>query len=119
MALTDNWYVALDLQFDPVPEEDQAVIAERIREKVRFWSQHANDPTKGGQYTNWREKTDVMLRDLADPATRRRMANEALENTFSALDKTLNTVSGQGKRPITAEELRNIADMRGVPVDVA
>lgn len=119
MVALDNWYVALELPFDPVPEEDQAVIDARIREKVIYWSQHANDPSKGAQYTQWRESSDRMRSDLADPVKRRQMADQALEETFGKLDQTLRRVSRQGARPITAEEIRRIAAMRGVEVDVA
>ena len=119
MGAIDNWYLALELPFDPVPEADQAVIAARITQMVAYWSQHAADSAKGAQYTQWREKAEVMRRDLADPAVRARMADEARELEFGPLDKTLRLVSLNGKRPITTEEVRRIATMRGVPVDIA
>jgi hypothetical protein len=36
--MTDNWYIVLELPFDPSPEHDERVIAKQIEEKRAFWS---------------------------------------------------------------------------------
>lgn len=46
--MADNWYVVLELEFDP-PVEDENKILQRIDEKSKFWSTHFNDFKNGAQ----------------------------------------------------------------------
>ena len=119
MSAIDNWYLALELPFEPTPESNEGVIDTRIAEKVVYWSRRASDPSEGGKFTRWREQVDQMRTDLRNPEIRHRMAAEALELTFGRLDTSLRQVSDNGKRPIPPAVLAKIASMRGVPLAVA
>lgn len=118
MAEVDNWYLALELPFDPVPEQDLAVIDARVAEKVRYWSQNANDPANGSKYTLWREKAQQMKADLRDAAVRQKMADEAIELVYGKLDANLRQTSVDASKPIDATALQRIARVRGVSEDV-
>ena len=86
-----NWYVALDLAFDP-PEEDLEVIKQRIMKKRSEWNLRSADPTYGALYSMYIQKADQMERDLSDPQKRRNMYEEAREAKFGPLDKVLKQV---------------------------
>lgn len=118
MAEVDNWYLALELPFDPVPERDLAVIDARIAEKVRFWSQNATDSANGSKYTLWREKAQQMKADLRDAAIRQRMADEAVELVYGKLDANLRQASANASKPIDTTYVQRIAKVRGFPEEV-
>lgn len=109
MTEKDNWYLVLELPFDPKPESDPAMIEARIVEKVQFWSKNVNDPLKGDTYRLWRESADTMRADLADSMKREQLAQEAREITFGRLDRLLQTASNQGKKTIAPKVLHRIA----------
>ena len=48
--MTENWYLVLELDFDPNPVNDEALIEQRIEEKRKFWSSKANDFNRGAEY---------------------------------------------------------------------
>ena len=52
--MADNWYVILELEFDP-PVEDEKKIADKIDERAKFWSTHFNDFKMGAQYRAWHQ----------------------------------------------------------------
>ena len=47
--MTENWYLVLELDFDPNPVNDEALIEQRIEEKRKFWSSKANDFNRGAE----------------------------------------------------------------------
>ena len=51
--MSENWYLVLELEFDPNPVEDLEVINKRIDEKAKFWSSKFNDFNKGPQYRKY------------------------------------------------------------------
>jgi len=114
MGWNDNWYLALELRFDPTPEADQDVIAAKITEKVAFWSQNAGHAGKGTLYMLYRDKAEDMRKDLADPVKRQKMAEEARELTFGPLDRALLQASVQATKPISSETAARIASLRQV-----
>ena len=98
-----NWYVALDLAFDP-PEEDLEVIKQRIMKKRSEWNLRSADPTYGALYSMYIQKADQMERDLSDPQKRRNMYEEAREAKFGPLDKVLKQVCTHAEdQPTPAE----------------
>lgn len=114
MSVLENWYEALELDIDPVPVSDQVVIGQRIDEKVKFWRDHTNDPKNGSLYDTLREKEKQIRAEMADPVIRSKMAESAREAKYGALDKTLNQTSLKGTKPITRDQLKRIAKMRGL-----
>lgn len=90
--MADNWYIVLELEFEPHPVEDMAVINARIEEKRRFWSSNANHFLKGAEYTRYLEQIAAIQRDMADPDTRALMARQAAEQVYGPIDKKLKII---------------------------
>lgn len=52
--MAENWYIVLELSFDP-PVEDEQKIEERLIERSKFWSAHFNDFKIGAQCRAWNQ----------------------------------------------------------------
>ena len=91
--MTDNWYLVLDLEFDPNPVTDEKVIRERIEEKKKFWSQQAiKNPLKGKEYSALVDQIPQITKDMLDPATRADLIKDACEKKYGPIDRTLKTL---------------------------
>ncbi len=90
--MTENWYIVLELDFDPTAVNDQAVIKQRIDEKVKFWSSKANDFNKGAEYRKYLDyaKKGVIEKEmLGDENIRAELVKDACDKVYGPIDKTL------------------------------
>lgn len=114
--MAENWYVILELEFDP-PVEDEGKIGERIEEKAKFWSAHFNDFKKGAQYRTWHQNIPQIKKDMLGPANiRKQLAADACTEVYGPVDKYLKTIGRKGN--ITADEGDKLAQRLKISLDV-
>lgn len=114
--MADNWYVVLELEFDP-PVEDEKKIAEKIEERSKFWSTHFNDFKMGAQYRSWHQNISKIKKDMIGPDNiRKQLAAEACTLVYGPVDKLLKTIGRKGN--ITSEEGEKLAKKLKISVDV-
>ena len=100
--MADNWYVILELDFDP-PVEDEQKIADKIDERAKFWSTHFNDFKMGAQYRAWHQNIPQIKKDMIGAANiRKQLAADACTIVYGPVDKLLKTIGRKGN--ITADE---------------
>ena len=88
--MTENWYIILDLEFDPNPVNDEQIIADRIEEKRKYWSSKANDFNRGAEYRKYSQMLPEIRRDmLGENNIRAELAKNACEKVYGPIDKTL------------------------------
>ena len=101
-----NWYEELELSFDP-PVEDEAVIEQRINEKIPVWSKmstQSNDP----KYGILKDMIDVIKKDmLGADNIRKDIINEAIAKRDETIDVYLDVISG--KQYIKQSEIDSLA----------
>ena len=114
--MADNWYVILELSFDP-PVEDEVKIAERIAEKAKFWSTHFNDFKMGAQYRAWHQNIPQIKKDMIGPANiRKQLSADACTSVYGPVDKLLKTIGRKGN--ITESEGAKISTKHKISIDV-
>ena len=115
--MADNWYIILELEFDPVPVHDEAVIEERIIEKSRFWSSKMNtDPFDGPKFAIYHQKLPQIRKDMIGAQNiRARLVKEACEAVYAPIDKVVKRVGLKGE--ITKDELKKMAARFKVSVE--
>lgn len=114
--MADNWYVVLELDFDP-PVEDETKIAERIEEKVKFWSSKTNDFKMGPHYRLCLQNAPQMKKDMIGPGNiRKKLAEEACAAVYGPLDKMLKTIGKKGN--INNMEGEKLSASLKLPLDV-
>ncbi len=113
--MADNWYVILELEFDP-PVENERIIAERIDEKAKFWSTHFNDFKMGAQYRTWHQNIPQIKKDMLGEANiRKQISTEASTIVYGPVDKFLKIIGRKGS--ITADEGDKLAKKLKISVD--
>lgn len=114
--MADNWYVILELEFDP-PVEDEQKIADKIDERAKFWSTHFNDFKMGVQYRVWHQNIPQIKKDMIGVANiRKQLAAEACTIVYSPVDKLIKTIGRKGM--ITADEGDKLSKKLKISVDV-
>lgn len=114
--MADNWYVVLELEFDP-PVEDENKIAERIEERSKFWSAHFNDFKLGAQYRSWHQNISQIKKDMLGPNNiRNQLATEACAIVYGPVDKLLKTIGRKGN--ITSDEGDKLSKKLNISLDV-
>lgn len=114
--MADNWYVVLELEFDP-PVEDEKKIAEKIDERSKFWSTHFNDFKMGAQYRSWHQNIAKIRKDMIGPDNiRKQLAAEACTLVYGPVDKLLKTIGRKGN--ITSDEGDKLSKKLKISVDV-
>ena len=114
--LADNWYVILELEFDP-PVEDEKIISEKIEERSKFWSTHFNDFKMGAQYRSWHQNIPKIKKEMIGPANiRKQLAADACSQVYGPVDKLLKTIGRKGN--ITSEEGDKLAKKLKISIDV-
>ncbi len=114
--MADNWYVILELGFDP-PEENEQKIADKIDEKARFWSTHFNDFKMGAQYRTWHQNIPQIKKDmLGGTNIRKQLAADACAIAYSPVDKLLKIMARKGS--ITSDEGDKLAKKQKISVDI-
>ena len=106
--MTENWYIILELEFDPNPVTDQSAIDARIEEKSKFWSSKFNDFNKGPEYRKYHQMLPEIKKAMNDPEERKRLIKEACDITYSQIDKYVKMAGRKGE--ITNDEIQNIAN---------
>ncbi|MBQ8134373.1 MAG: hypothetical protein IJ192_08225 [Clostridia bacterium] len=107
MGENENWYLVLELEFDP-PVEDESVILKRIDEKRDYWNRNANHFRKGAQYQTWARAIPQITHDMTGSENRRsEIAKEACTLVYGEIDGLLKKISRKGY--ISSEEIANIA----------
>ncbi|MDR2094813.1 MAG: zinc ribbon domain-containing protein [Treponema sp.] len=106
--MADNWYLILELEFDPRPVEDDAVIIKRIEEKAQFWSSNFNHFKYGPEYRRYHQLLPEIRKDMANSEKRRQLIHEACAGVYGPVDQKLKILGRN--RDIQAEEIKRIAD---------
>lgn len=113
--MADNWYVILELEFDP-PVEDEQIISEKIDERSKFWSTHFNDFKMGAQYRSWHQNIPKIRKDMLGSANiRKQLAIEACTIVYGPVDKLLKTIGRKGN--ITEDEGNKLAKKLEISLD--
>lgn len=114
--MADNWYVILELEFDP-PVEDEQKIADKIDERIKFWSTHFNDFKMGAQYRAWHQNIPKIKKDMIGAANiRQQLAADACTIVYGPVDKLLKTIGRKGN--ITADEGDKLSKKLKISVDI-
>ena len=114
--MTENWYIVLELEFDPNPVNDPKVIAARIEEKKKFWSSKANDAFHGAEYKKYLQMLSDIERDMiGDANIRAELIKDACDKTYGPIDKTLKMIK---KTEIPQDTIDKIASKQKVDVEV-
>ena len=114
--MADNWYIVLELEFDP-PVEDEKKIAERIDEKAKLWSVRFSDYKMGSQYRTWHQSIPQIKKDMLGGANiRKKLAADACNIVYKPVDELLKKVGVNGK--ITAEQGIKISEKQKISVDI-
>lgn len=114
--MADNWYVILELEFDP-PVEDEQKIADKIDERAKFWSTHFNDFKMGAQYRAWHQNIPQIKKDMIGAANiRKQLATDACTIVYGPVDKLLKTIGRKGN--ITADEGDKLSKKLKISLDV-
>jgi len=114
--MKENWYIILELEFDPNPVEDHGIIEQRIAEKAKFWTSRFNDFKKGAEYRKYHQMLPDIRKTMSDPEERKRLIKEACEITYAPIDKLLKMVGRKGE--ITSDELQKIAERQKIDVAI-
>ena len=103
----ENWYIVLELEFDP-PVEDEVAVQRRIDEKKDFWNRNANG-LKGKEYSVWRDAIPKIKKEMIGPENiRKQLAKEAEQLTYGQIDDDINTSGMKGN--ITDSEVVYLAN---------
>lgn len=113
--MTENWYLILELEFAPNPVNDEAMIADRIEEKRKFWSSKANDFNHGAEYRKYSQMLPQIRKDMIGEANiRAELVKDACEKIYGPIDKTLKMIK---KTEIPIDTIEKIAAKQKVDVE--
>ena len=105
--MTENWYVILELEFDPNPVVDERIIEQKIEEKRKFWSSKANDFYKGPTYRKYLQMVSTIKEDMIGPNNiRKELIEDACRSVYGSIDKILKEIR---KTQITYDVIEKIA----------
>ncbi len=114
--MADNWYIILELEFDP-PVEDEQKIADKIDERAKFWSAHHDDFKMGAQYRAWLQNIPQIRKDMIGAANiRKQLAADACNIVYEPIDKFVKIIGKNGS--ITADEGLKLSEKLNVSIDV-
>jgi len=114
--MSHNWYIELELEFDPNPVHDLTIINARIDEKLRFWTRGFIDFHNGPKFREYHERQHEIRAAMSDPKERERLITEACEITYAPVDALIKMVALKGH--ITQADVQNIAKHQKIEVDV-
>lgn len=114
--MTDNWYIVLELDYDP-PVEDEGIIKEKIKEKKRFWASQSNHFEMGPKYCLWLEGIPQIEKDMLGPANiRKQLAADACVAIYGEADKWLKYIGQKGY--ITETEAEKLSSGKEIDLDI-
>ena len=123
--MTENWYLVLELEFDPNPVEDEEIIKERIEEKKKFWSSKSNDFAKGSEYKRYLDyatKGVIKKEMLGDEEKgisniRAELIKDACEQVYGPIDKSLKCL-GKESAEVSSRAIEKMAKRQKVDVEL-
>jgi len=95
--MENNWYIELELEFDPNPVHDETKIAERIEEKRKTWSRSASTNKMASKYIGMLDKIRADM--IGEQNIRNELIKNACEVTYPPIDKTLKFAQQNGEIP--------------------
>jgi len=110
--MSTNWYIVLELEFDPNPVHDLPTISAKIDEKVKFWARNFGDFQHGPVYRSYCDRRNEITVAMGNETERKRMVAEACKITFGPIDNMIKLVGMKGN--VTQAELQNIATRQKV-----
>lgn len=114
--MADNWYVILELEFDP-PVEDEQKISDKIDEKAKFWSSNSDNFKFGPQYKVWLQKVPQIKKDMMGSTNiRKQLAADACIQVYGPIDKLLKTIGRKGY--ISDVEGNKLAASKEISIDI-
>lgn len=114
--MADNWYVILELEFDP-PVEDEQKISDKIDEKAKFWSSNFTHFKFGPQYKAWLQKVPQIKKDMMGSTNiRKQLAADACIQVYGPIDKLLKTIGRKGY--ISDVEGNKLAASKKISIDI-
>ncbi len=114
--MADNWYIVLELEFDP-PIEDESIISAKIDERSKYWSTHFNDFKMGAQFRSWHQSIPKIKKDMiGSDNIRKQLAADACLQVYGPVDKLLKIIGRKGN--ITSEEGGKLADQLKISIDI-
>ena len=115
--MTENWYIVLELEFDP-PVEDEKLIAERIEEKKKYWLRHFSDYKDGAKFRSLYDRTAEIEKDMIGPANiRKELAAKARADVYGDVDEMIKMI-GKAKGFITEIEAEKLAKEEKQTVEI-
>jgi len=112
--MTENWYLVLELPFDP-PEKDEAKIKAAIAEKKKFWDKNAQHFKNGPTYRKYSGMIATIEQEMLDPTIQAEMIKDAVEKTYAPIDKMLKLVSSEG---ITEDTILKMSEKLKIDADI-
>ena len=87
----NNWYEILELEYYPVPEENEKKIETRIEEKKRYWLAKESDPFDGRKYKKYNNlaKSGIIREEMLNEARRKELIKDAQQKLFIPIDEFL------------------------------
>ncbi|NWO20231.1 hypothetical protein [Leptotrichia sp. oral taxon 223] len=106
--IQNNWYEILELEYYPVPEENEKRIEARIEEKKRHWLAKESDPFDGKKYKKYNNlaKSGIIREEMLNEARRKELIKDAQQRLFKPIDDFLKYLNGVA---ITEEIVTEIA----------
>lgn len=106
--IQNNWYEILELEYYPVPEENEKKIEARIEEKKRHWLAKESDPFDGKKYKKYNNlaKSGIIREEMLNEARRKELIKDAQQKLFEPIDDFLKYLNGV---TITEEIVTEIA----------
>ena len=115
--MKDNWYIILELEFDPNPVHDyEGIIKAKIKEKESFWAGSFNDINRGAEYRRYHQLVPKMHTAMNDPEERKRLVKEACEIIYAPIDKLVKMVGRKGE--ISEDEIAKIASQQKTKAEI-
>ncbi len=114
--MTENWYLVLELEFDPNPVKDEFVIKARIEEKKKFWTRNFNDFKHGDEYRKYVQLIPDIERDMIGPDNiQDELIKDAIVRTYEPIDRILKSLKATD---IDDETINRIASKLKADVDM-
>lgn len=106
--IQNNWYEILELEYYPVPEENEKRIEARIEEKKRHWLAKESDPFDGEKYKKYNNlaKSGIIREEMLNEARRKELIKDAQQRLFKPIDDFLKYLD---EVTITEEIVKEIA----------
>ena len=94
--IRNNWYEILELEYYPVPEENEKKIEARIEEKKRHWLAKESDPFDGKKYKKYNNlaKSGIIQKEMLDETKRKELIEDAQQKLFEPIDDFLKYLGG-------------------------